>query len=89
MRKTAGKYGEKRGALFVENADGVVAVEEEDLGMGGEGDGKHAGFRFDAFGEDGFGDGACLHILEVVRHAAADEQGGVQPAHAARRFYRN
>ena len=32
MRKTAGKYGEKRGALFVENADGVVAVEETGAG---------------------------------------------------------
>lgn len=89
VKRTAGMYGEERGALLVEDADGVVAVEEEDLGMGGERDGEHAGFRFHAFGEDGFGDGACLHILEVVRHAAADEERGVQPAHAARRFYRN
>ena len=88
-RKTAGNYREKRHALLVEDADGVVAVEEEDLGMRGERDGEHAGFGFHAFGENGFGDGACLHILDVVRDAAADEEGGVQPAHAARRFYRN
>lgn len=76
------RYSDGWNALLVHRENGVVGIEEEGLAVGGGGYGEKRRPGLGRFGENGLGNGALLHILEIVRDLASDEEGVVDPTHA-------